>query len=693
MQKARVTRTRAAVLPTTSTGPPPRPKGWFRLRNVIFCILSLACGLGAFVVSRVSSNAEALAPEALVHNPFVRHSIKIDPNARGWTQPGRKAGVAQSFRALEGAGGDTLHRNLIFDPTRLAPGAEEAGTVSAPDADLVHERVPDIDPNCGHGGRCWNEPQAPHEEHKHAGHALNPNDPHAADLAAHRSPENGECWEHFDLGALEAWDAAAVMHCIPHEGWAPGAPEEGEITERIGARYRSDVDVAGAPPAEATAIADEYLRRNVNGEGRGGWLRCRVHTDSHLPPATAPHTLCDGANIALDVARLVPTACLPSRPGYKCDGPPIHWTYPEGSLTAACARRPALVPDAFPRDHLRDMFAGWTAVDAGAAWPPAGAVEAPAPVVLVMARERGEHANLFHASSDWLNAFVSLSIAGHVDSRTGARVHMKDVQLLLLDEQTGPFEDGFLRPVFSPAHPVLRVSALKRATTGGTPPPPLLMRRALFVPPGYSSLLLSHVTTEGDCHAATQLFTAFRAFTLEGMGISRDTIDAKKRGAAADAASMKVRVTLISRRPYSAAGIDHPFMGRQIANEDALIAALTALDGIEVARIDFALLTVAEQVALVAERTDVLVGMHGAALSYALLLPPWAAVLELWPKPTDMWRCFEHLSTMTGVFYERWANADNSAFREDEKGDYLTLPTADVAAKVADLASKVRGKW
>lgn len=32
------------------------------------------------------------------------------------------------------------------------------------------------------------------------------------------------------------------------------------------------------------------------------------------------------------------------------------------------------------------------------------------------------------------------------------------------------------------------------------------------------------------------------------------------------------------------------------------------------------------------QQTDILIGMHGAALAYALLLPPHAALVELWPQ-------------------------------------------------------------
>lgn len=39
-----------------------------------------------------------------------------------------------------------------------------------------------------------------------------------------------------------------------------------------------------------------------------------------------------------------------------------------------------------------------------------------------------------------------------------------------------------------------------------------------------------------------------------------------------------------------------------------------------------------EQQLAVVQQTDILVGMHGAALAHALLLPPHAALVELWPQ-------------------------------------------------------------
>ena len=169
-------------------------------------------------------------------------------------------------------------------------------------------------------------------------------------------------------------------------------------------------------------------------------------------------------------------------------------------------------------------------------------------------------------------------------------------------------------------------------------------------------------------------------------------------GGRGDGRGRTVRVTFISRRPYNAAGVDHSgFLGRQVSNEDALLGALTAVaapaPGVRVAvtRVDLALLPPTEQLALVAD-TDVLVGMHGAALTFSLYMPPHGAVLELWPKPQDMWRCFEHAATMAGLQYERWANADPANLRIDEAGDYLAVDAVTVAGMLGRVVKDVYGR-
>jgi hypothetical protein len=298
-------------------------------------------------------------------------------------------------------------------------------------------------------------------------------------------------------------------------------------------------------------------------------------------------------------------------------------------------------------------------------------------VVLLIAREREEHANPFHATTDFLNAFFALHVAGVIDGLSGSRAGMERVQVLLLDEQEGPFDAPVLGRVFSPSHPVLRVSALQREAAAGASAR-LRLPHAVFVPPGYTNMLLAHVVTEGDCHAGTQLFQSFRTFVLSAFPQLAEEAHGRGRSGRPAREDAPVAVTFVSRRPYNLF-VQHSFIGRQVDNEEALLAAMRAVPGVAVERRDFARLGVEEQLG-VAAASEVLVGMHGAALTLALYMPPHGAVLELWPKEEGIWRCFEHLAAMGGLDYARWANPSPARFRVDAEGDYTTVDVDQFAA-------------
>lgn len=508
-------------------------------------------------------------------------------------------------------------------PAALPPPAKPA-PVSAATLELARQAAAAAAKGSGKRvGVAAADPFAAGGNGKQAAHAHSSGFGSEADLAHHKS--NNVCWSHFDFGMLETWDAAATAFCVP--------------------------DPAAAFPAQLT---------------------CRVTVDEHLPPATAPHTMCDGENISLDFTKLSPVNCLLHRPGYKCDGEPVFYRYAPGALSGACTSQPPFQAHAFPRDHLMDIFTSWasgTAAD--------DAVASDAPVTLFVTRERAEHANMFHATTDMLNAFFTLHAAGIIDGLTGDRDGMQDVQVVLLDEQKGPFEDSFYAQVFSPQYPVQRVSSMLAAGRSR-----VRFSKALFVPPGYTNMLLAHVSSEGDCHAGTQLFQSYRRFVLSGFGYQPD---------APAAAEAPLRVSFISRRPYTKY-VEHNFIGRQVDNEEDLLAAMASLTGLgaplEVTRYDFAQLEVRDQLAAIVQ-TDVLVGMHGAALTYALYLPHHAGVLELWPKQGDMWRCFEHTATMAGLVYHRWENPNPAAFRTDSAGDYTRVDVPSFLSMFHSAASEV----
>jgi hypothetical protein len=106
-------------------------------------------------------------------------------------------------------------------------------------------------------------------------------------------------------------------------------------------------------------------------------------------------------------------------------------------------------------------------------------------------------------------------------------------------------------------------------------------------------------------------------------GVRRAVEDVAECDAAAAARDGAV-VTVLARRPYTRF-VEHKYMGRMIANEDALLLGLQQALGPDVLVVmaDTALHSLREQLQLVAH-TDLLVGMHGAGLAHGLFLPPHA---------------------------------------------------------------------
>ena len=67
---------------------------------------------------------------------------------------------------------------------------------------------------------------------------------------------------------------------------------------------------------------------------------------------------------------------------------------------------------------------------------------------------------------------------------------------------------------------------------------------------------------------------------------------------------LPVRVTFISRKPYG----KKRKLTRQIANEEELFAMVQSLAGVQARKADFAQISLADQLQLVASDTDILVG-------------------------------------------------------------------------------------
>ena len=178
-----------------------------------------------------------------------------------------------------------------------------------------------------------------------------------------------------------------------------------------------------------------------------------------------------------------------------------------------------------------------------------------------------------------------------------------------------------------------------------------------------------------------------------------------------------LHVVLISRRPYRTATVDHSHINRRILNEPALVEGLLTIPSsfhpqhfshLHLSFVDFARIPIALQLQLVST-ADLLIGMHGAALSHAMFLPTKGALLELQPQAQN-WRIFQHMQQWAhrqglgagkgekevggrgldahhGSNYGEWRNQVPGRERRDDVGDGVEVDVAEVKAEVIRLLS------
>ena len=403
-------------------------------------------------------------------------------------------------------------------------------------------------------------------------------------------------------------------------------------------RWRASVRTVAAPLDGASGTT--LLLRTANKPG--------------TPPATHPHVLCEGLNLRIDFGRIGRRDDVRHRPGYL----PSRGAYPDyqkGALSGVCALlSDGVWLDQFPRDHLRDAFDSFTASESDLPRPD-GVIEQP---VLFVTREPGEHANLFHAHTDFLSAFESMYMLGLDPHQT---------QVVLLDNHPpGPFDEVY-RHAFSRRHPVVRAESFQGKR--------ILFRHAVFVPPGYASLLFAHLWEADGGAGPIALLVDYGRFLATSFGIHN----------APAAGQEPVRVVLITRRPYRA-HVERGYLRGQWANAAEVLAGLKSIPSVEVDVIDFARLTFPQQLEIVTS-TEILIGVHGAGLAHMLCMREYGGVVEIVGSADQQANfLFPHMGAWSGRPLQR-------LYCPERYGLFGTFVNADVRALrkiVEDLAAQVR---
>ncbi len=431
-----------------------------------------------------------------------------------------------------------------------------------------------------------------------------------------------------------------------------------------GSETPSDVDqtFTGAPEwLNTTRAGDEeigygYLERWRRSERRvvtplgaeGASIRLFSHNVPDTPAATHPHVLVDARNLVIDFRKVVLRDELANRPGYQRvrEG---YSSYLPGALLAVGTAEPGLSPDLFPRDHLRDILQSLDTIP-----EPQPVDRTIEEACLFVTREPLEYCNLFHAHTDWLSAFLAVRLLGLEDT-------VKKV-VLLDPHSPGSLDDGWARLFGS-------TGAVGRRRDFGSDR--VLFRRAIVVPPGYSSILWARqmASLPGPPVGLLQDYGRFfrSAFCP----------------AWAAAPEAPIRVTLLSRRPYPGRG---PIMLRQFRSPAALAAALGSVPGLTVEVVDPATLSLSDQV-LMAARSEILVGAHGAGLAHAFAMADHGAVVEIVAAPSSStYRLYANLAGWTDRAYARIEAPERLGW----SGTFLDPNPAELADCVSRLASRVR---
>ena len=269
---------------------------------------------------------------------------------------------------------------------------------------------------------------------------------------------------------------------------------------------------------------------------------------------------------------------------------------------------------------------------------------------------RYEYVNMYHTMTDYYNAFLVMAFLNKTQHQTN---------ILVLDAHPAGGLDSVWGTVFNS---MTRVSQLKPRTR---------FTNLAFGILGYSSpLYVSKGYTQN-----LPVIDEFREFFLSSYNLPINR----------PLNCHKLSILLIWRRNYVA----HPrnpsgSVHRKIFNEDELQEGIKkhypdfTVKGVQLDRFDMD-----DQVKFVAG-TDILIGMHGAALSHMLFMPRGRAVIELMPKYiTPAWRShFINMAGGRGLIYKRWVN-DNTAL---EHPDHLTtVPPEMVNAKIAEVVKELCG--
>jgi hypothetical protein len=135
---------------------------------------------------------------------------------------------------------------------------------------------------------------------------------------------------------------------------------------------------------------------------------------------------------------------------------------------------------------------------------PKDSIEDEPGTTLFVTRERGEHVNLYHSHTDFLNMFQTME---------QLEVDPTQTSVVVLDNHPLGNFDVIFDAAFSKRSPMRRAASLVQRHAV------VRFAHAVFVPPGYSSMLYSELNGNTACPQPLRSVSTFAPFVLESFGI------------------------------------------------------------------------------------------------------------------------------------------------------------------------------
>ena len=363
----------------------------------------------------------------------------------------------------------------------------------------------------------------------------------------------------------------------------------------------------------------------------------------HYNPLTVS-TICDGKNIRIHNARIEVSRGDEEISSVRHRKEEAEFpSYSSGAFALDCLQ-PQPPPDlshTMYRDHLAGMF---KSIEYGPGGGGGGGGKCDEEVGEAVVITRYEYANLYHTMTDVYNTYQALQMYGQSSTHP---------LVLFMDGHSKGAMDSLWPTLFSS-----NVRYIKHM------PATLCIRHAIFVSPGYGSALTPAMFTAQSAacthHPLVMDFAAFvqRKYRL-GQEDSNEKVVVKDiTGTAVELAGSDDAHPLVSfivRRSY----LSHPRV-RLDATERTMRDELPTLKAVQDAlaayavrfhAFDFTQLPLHTQLNVL-YHSSLLTGLHGAALSYILVLPQRVSLVELLPTDYAVRQHFRFFATWSSHAYK-----------------------------------------